>query len=143
MIQICDQKAAFLFAVVAAVIAYLHDCGAIRKALTDYHGLNSLTDISVLALLGSAAISLFVIAPRLSGSPSGLIFWQSIARFQNRSSYEDAVMSQSKASLMREQIGHCYELARICNKKFTLFRVSVWLAAIGLITALASVALSM
>ena len=138
-VVLADQKAAFLFAGLAATLAYLHEKGISRRWLTDPRawGLeNWLAFLAVVGLLGGAALALLVILPRFGGATRGVVYWKAIASFQDSSSYTQHVKSLGQSDLHEAMLSHCFELARIAKKKFRLFHLALWTGSAGLVSAL-------
>ena len=76
-IVLADQKAAFLFATVAAMLAYLQANGVGERWLKDPSSWDFgsvIASISVLGLVVGAMSALLAVLPQLGGNPTGLLF---------------------------------------------------------------------
>lgn len=140
-----DQKAAFLFAAVTAVLAYLHKDGATRRWLVDpsrWQIPDALACLAVLGLVGGAICALLAVAPRFRGSPQGMIYWKAIASFGRAKDYADRVVASEASALTRAKLEHCYELAQICRRKYRAVNIAIWSGSLGLGAAVAYLAFS-
>lgn len=138
-VVLADQKAAFLFAGLAAALAYLHEKGISRRWLVDpgtWGSENWLAFLAVAGLIGGAAFALLVVLPRFSGAARGVVYWKAIAGFEDGSSYAQHVKGLSQSDLREAILSHSFELARIAKRKFRMFHVALWTGAIGLVSAL-------
>lgn len=143
-VVLADQKAAFLFAGLAATLAYLHEKGISRRWLADPRawGLeNWLAFLAVAGLLGGAALALLVVLPRFSGATRGVVYWKAIAGFESGGSYARHVRSLSQGDLHEAILSHSFELAQIAKRKFRVFNLALWVGAVGLVSALLHLAL--
>jgi hypothetical protein len=143
-VVLADQKAAFLFAGLAATLAYLHEKGISRRWLADPRawGLeNWLAFLAVVGLLGGAALALLVVLPRFSGATRGVVYWKAIAGFESGSRYARHVRSLSQSDLHEAILSHSFELAQIAKRKFRVFHLALWTGAVGLVSALLHLAL--
>lgn len=143
-VVLADQKAAFLFAGLAATLAYLHEKDISRRWLTapqTWGVENFLAFLAVIGLLGGAALALLVVLPRFSGATRGVVYWKAIAEFETGNSYAQYVMSLSQHDLHEAILAHSFELARIAKRKFCLFQLALWTGAMGLVSALLHLAL--
>lgn len=137
-IALADQKAVFLFAGVAAMLAYLNNCGATERWLAPVAGWGLPEVLALLASLGlglGALFSLLTVRPRLRGSAEGIFFWKGVLRFGTADGYAAQVLSRSDRDLVRERLLHSFELAAICDGKYAMLRRSFLLGGVGLITA--------
>jgi|GEM_PF-3279913 len=143
-VVLADQKAAFLFAGLAAALAYLHEKGISRRWLADpktWGAENWLAFLAVAGLIGGAALALLVVLPRFSGAPRGVVYWKAIARFKSGGSYAQHVRGLGQSDLHEAILSHCFELARIAKKKFGLFHLALWIGAVGFVSALLHLAI--
>lgn len=133
-----DQKAAFLFTAVIAVLAYLHEKGVTQQWLSDPRNwllADVLAFLAVLGLVIGAICALSVVLPRFRGSAHGLIFWNTIASFPSREEYADRVIKLGASELTQAKLEDCYGLAQICQRKFQAVNLAIWSASIGLLAA--------
>lgn len=145
-IQLADAKASVGFGIISGVLAYLLSNDAVRDVLlhpacTAKFGI---TLIAVLFLIASAMSAFLVIAPRLSSSPgdAGLVFFGDVAGRASGAEYVSDIASRSKPELTVAQLQHCFDVARVCTRKYALLKKSIWLALPGLTLALVAFLIS-
>lgn len=80
-----------------------------------------------LATLGAMG----VVVPRRRGSSRGYIFWEAVAEYEDSTGYSSVVMQLSPEALTRETLHHCYELAKVCRRKYRALNISLRFAALG------------
>lgn len=139
-IRNADQKAAFFFAAMTAILAFLNTQKVSARWLKDireWSFVDGLGFTSMLGLAVGAAILLAVIFPRLRGSRRGLIFFNAIAEYENSTEYADAVLGQSSPDVTRTKLQHCFDLSKICRSKYRMLRIGFWAGSIGAAAALA------
>ncbi|MFZ4768505.1 MAG: Pycsar system effector family protein [Roseimicrobium sp.] len=137
-IQFADQKASFLFAGVASMIAFLHGKGITKLWFKDprqWHIPDALSFITVTGLLLGAILAVFVILPRLGGAARGIVFWNAITLFENGKDYATHVQKCDPAELASAKLEHCHELARVCQRKYRLVGWALWCGGIGLVAS--------
>lgn len=139
-IALADQKAAFLFAVVAAIIAYLVEQKAPLAPITS----GTWTWVGVLGLLAMAVLGItagFVIAtvvPRLKRglrSKPGLIFWEDIAAHPSADDYAAVIRQMSKSQTSDQVRAHCYVLAQIARHKYDHLNRGIITGIVGFVLA--------
>lgn len=133
-----DHKAGFLFAAVATVLAYLHSKGLVGnwfKNPSEWGLLDIISMISIIALVISALATMFVVIPRLQGSPKGIIYWKAIKCYPQKKEFADDVLSTDMLNLIRLKLENCYELADINERKYRMLTVAMWSGCIGLVLA--------
>lgn len=143
-VVLADQKAGFLFAGLAATLAYLHEKGISRIWLTSpktWELENWLAFLAVAGLIAGAMLALFVVLPRFSGAKRGVVYWKAIAGFQDAAEYTYQVRRLGQDDLHDAVLCHCFELARIAKRKLGLFHLALWLGGVGLLSALLHLAL--
>lgn len=134
-IVLADQKAAFLFALVAAVLGYLHQSGVTRILLRGpcrWERIDILAFIAVVSLIVSAIYTLLVVKPRRKGSSKSIISWKAIAKIKDPNAYVERVKNLQTSNLAEAKLEHCHELACICRDKFKAAYVAFWSGTIGL-----------
>jgi hypothetical protein len=137
-IALADQKAVFLFAGVAAMLAYLNNSGATERWLAPVAGWGLAEVLALVASLGlglGALFSLLTVRPRLRGSAEGIFFFKGVLGFGTAESYAEQVLARSDRELVRERLLHSFELAAVCDGKYAMLRRSFLLGGIGLIAA--------
>jgi hypothetical protein len=136
LIRFADEKAGFYFGASAAILYLLFRDG-VQKNWWQWlpsHPVRQTLGLTAMLASGLAcAFALVVVTPRRWGSTSGHIFFGAIAQFRSRDSYADEVMKTPDDELIREKLSHCYELARICGRKYKWLRLQVWSMILGLI----------
>ena len=64
------------------------------------------------------------------------MFWEAIAEYDTGRQYSDELRLLSAATLFQVKAEHCYDLARVCRKKYSMLRAAIWTGAVGLIASL-------
>jgi len=143
-IRFADQKAAFIFTAVATMLAFLHGKGITKLWLKDpraWSFADALAFVAIFGLVVGAITAVIVVLPRRKGSPTGFIFWRSIARFHSAKEYADQVLAAQAADLTNAKLLHSYELAAICKQKFCAVNWAVWSGGVGLLASVVHLAL--
>lgn len=138
-VALADTKAAWTFTVASGLLAYLFSKDVARQTL-----LNAEWSPSHLTLLGgvillilSAFYSSRVVAPRLqSPSHEGIVFFGAVANQPDAQSYVNAVRGYDRQALTEARLKHCYDVAKICQTKYSLLRKAIWFGLPGLVLAL-------
>jgi hypothetical protein len=147
-IALADQKAAFLFTAVSAVLAYLAGKGAFQllgdspRAIWTWPA--SIGLLAALDLVISAALGIAVIAPRLThGHPAmrGLIYWEDICAHDSAVNYAAAFKGLSKAQASEQMQMNCFVLAGVCRKKYRTLHYAIWFATIGFALSIVFIAM--
>jgi len=142
-IQLADTKASWIFALVSALIVFLITSDDFEKF--DLFAVeNCLLVILLLLTFGmliiSAIFAFLVIAPNLrSPSGEGLVFFGSVAKHENSGAYVNKVSGLSEQEMANLRLQHCYDLSKVCSKKYNRLKVSIWLGSIGVLLLVAMV----
>lgn len=138
-IELADQKAAFLFAIVSAISAYV----LTSKFSPFVKPFQWSTPVEWLQLSGKTSVILFVISavscilvvlPRLWRNPKpGLIFWEEIVAVESVEKYAEMACNQTDQSASCEIVNHAYALAGVCKRKYFYLKVAMYLAFLGFI----------
>jgi len=136
-IVMADRKAGILFTLVSAALLYLFT----RFPADPLTWRGGLWLAVVGALVVSAVCAFAVIFPRVRSRHADILFWGGIARFSDAKSYHDAIKRTDEAGLNAAKVRYCYDLARICDRKFRLLKVAMTATALGLILFLIELAL--
>ncbi len=119
-IRLADEKAAFFFGASAAVLYLLFN--SMQKHLASplaSWALSDVVGILAMTILGIACvIGLGVVTPRLGRGGTDLIFFRAIVQFGSRDSYVKEVKALPNDELISEKLGHCYDLAKVCDRKY-------------------------
>lgn len=143
-IQLADAKAGVCFGLISAVLGYLvsnHEVQTLilKPSCTAKFGI---TAMAILLLITAGAYAFAVIAPRLTSSTGeGLVFFGAVARRDSGNSYIVDVASRSFAELTALRLKHCFDTSKVCNRKYELLKVAIWLSLPGLGFALAALLL--
>jgi hypothetical protein len=138
-IRNADQKAIFYFSVCSALLAFEHTQNWARHWIrppSSWSAMDLVTCASMIGLAVAAACFLYVVIPRLGGSPRGLIFFKSVATYTNAEEYVSDVVKRSEADLMAEKLRHCYELAKIASEKYTVLAVGLRIGSVAILCSL-------
>tara|TARA_R110002110_G_scaffold158656_2_gene356158 strand:+ start:12427 stop:13080 length:654 start_codon:yes stop_codon:yes gene_type:complete len=138
-ISLADKKASFIFAVGSAILVYLYEKGTMSLWAIDLKswGIAELVSISAISLLSiSVSFAISVVFPRLGGSKKGFVFWGSIAQYQSASDFSDRAQRLADNDYYRELLRHTYEIAKICNRKYSLLNWSIRIGSVGAIVAI-------
>jgi len=141
-ISLADTKGSWAFAIASGVLVYLFTDNNIREVLLSpslscRFGLVLLTGLLMVA---SAVCSFLVVAPRLSApSGDGIVFFGAVAKHRSATEYIDNVASMSPGSLTHARLKHCFDISRICHRKYVFLRFSIWMGVSGLLGALVTV----
>lgn len=138
-IRLADQKATFFFTGGTALLAFLYKDGVSARWLKPpmtWNILDMTAFVAMAALAVAAFISLLVIIPRTPGSRRGFLFWEAIAEYEAGRNYADDVAQLSSATLLQIKAEHCYDLAKVCRRKYTLLRLGLRVGAVALAASL-------
>ena len=137
-IELADAKAGATFAVSAGILAYLLNKQTILDILKK-HPLDfnfALVVCVIIALALSAALAFWVVAPRRASSKSdGFVFWGTVAQLPSASAFEKRVTDANKSEITMARLSHCFDLSRVCAKKYSLL---IWSMRSGLLGVLLS-----
>jgi len=137
-IRQADQKAAFFFAGATALIAFLYKSNLVHlwlKPSAQWLFGDVVSFIATTALAVSALASAAAILPRLRGSKRGIVFFSAIAECQSTDEYLSEVRKRSTEELLDDKLSHVHELARVCHAKYSVLKVGLWSAAVGVAAA--------
>lgn len=136
-IALADTKAGFVFTGASAVLVYLFNKDDVRSvalhpAWTPACGLLGIA-LFFLTVAGLFAFS--TIAPRLAASGDGVVFYGAVAAHPSARGYRSAVAKLSEAELSDARLIHCYDLAKVCQRKYDALRRSMWMLLPGVAAA--------
>src|SRR5260221_7508073 len=138
-IRNADQKAAFFFAALTTILAFLNAQNVPTRWLKDvrlWSFVDALGFVSTLGLAAGAVTLLAVVFPRLKGSRRGLLFFTAIPEYDTSSGYANDVLGGTGDDLVRARLHHCYELSKVCSSKYRTLRIGFWVGSVGAAAAL-------
>ncbi|MFC4761595.1 Pycsar system effector family protein [Dyella koreensis] len=138
-IRNADQKAIFYFSVCSALLAFEHTQNWSQrwtKLPSEWSALDLVTCAAMIGLALAAACFLYVVIPRLGGSPRGLIFFKSVAAYANAEEYVSDVVKRSEADLASEKLRHCHELAKVASSKYTALAAGLRVGGVAILCSL-------
>ena len=143
-IALADTKAGVIFTLAAGVIGYLLNIDDIQATLLA-PTCSAFFAFSLLALLSLgtvAALAFLVIAPRLaSPSNEGLVFFDSVARRTKGEEYAQDIGAHTEDDLTEARLKHCYDISRVCSRKYGFLKKAIWLTPPSLMFALLTILL--
>lgn len=139
-ISLADTKAAWTFTLTSGALAFLFSKDQLRVLiLAPEWSAGAVLLYSALAFLTlSSLCSFLVIAPRLTTSGEGLVFFRAVAARSSANSYLQSLASTGKAELVSARIEHCYDLSTICTRKYDYLIKAMYLGLPGLWSAILS-----
>ncbi|MDH3595307.1 MAG: DUF5706 domain-containing protein [Rhodospirillales bacterium] len=142
-INLADRKAGIIFTLVVAAGLFLLQRApeAIAALLAGPEPKALLWALIMLALVGAAVSAFSVIFPRIRRQPGGILFWGDITGYAERRDYLARVARERPDELAETKLGYCHDLSGICAAKFRMLRLSMTLAAAGLVLFLVHTAL--
>lgn len=121
-IELADTKAAWAFAIASGSIAYIVG-SELPGFLAIPWSLRWISFIVTVALfLASATYSFLVIAPRLGSSGETVVYFEAVAKRKSADDYVKDVASKNEAELAEARLKHCYDISRICTRKYGFLR---------------------
>ncbi len=137
-ITLADTKAAVIFGVASSLIAFLLAKKNVQDILATLPcGYKTVNVVIVAVLLTSgAAFAASVIAPRLSSSGEGLVYFGDVKKYLDSVSYAEMVERQGQGALARARLQHCYDISRVCWRKYVNLRRAFWLTLAGIVCTL-------
>jgi|Laugresu1bdmlbsd_1035121.scaffolds.fasta_scaffold03129_2 hypothetical protein len=140
-IALADTKAGVIFTLTAGVLGYLINIDEVRAALLApaFSKVFVFSGLALLFLGAAATLSFLVIAPRLSSaSNEGLVFFGAVAARERADQYLQNIAASSEEDLTKARISHCYDVSKICSRKYGLLKKAIWLTPVSLILALST-----
>jgi len=136
-IGLADTKATWTFAVLAGAIAYFASqaplVSVILSGTRPWATILGITGFVGLAL--GAVAAFLVIVPRLSGSRTGMYFFDAVAARSDADAYLDELLPLTEEALLEAKLRHNFEVARVCAGKFRMLRLAMWSGLAGLALA--------
>lgn len=137
-IRLADQKATFLFAGATALLAFLYKNGVSArwlKPVMQWSVLDTVAFVAMTALALGILLALLVVIPRTTGSRRGFLFWEAVAEYETGRQYSDELGLLSSGTLFQVKAEHCFDLARVCRRKYGVLRAAMWAGAAGLLAS--------
>ena len=128
-IALADTKAAWSFALTSGILGYLISVDSLKELLQQplWAPACVLFATVIILLFLSSLCSFLVIAPRLSASGEGLVFFRYVAAESDAASYARAVANASESELTHARIKHSFDLSRVCTRKYDYLIKAMWL----------------
>lgn len=143
-IETADAKAGIVSTLVGGFLAFL----AARQAEVTHQatdGMNlirgleiAVFGISGVCLVASGLFSFSVIFPRLAVRADDLAFWGSISQFQSSELFVQKLDEASADAISDQRIRQCYDLSRVCRRKYETLRIAMAIGAVGFATGIVS-----
>lgn len=132
-----DKKAQSYVAFATTFLIWMHESGNYTPlwslTLENWRLYDVISAISIFMLCSCIFLSLLVLKPDLKGSRKGLIYFGSIAEYENKDDYLSDVSNKNEQGIKTVVLQHVYELAKVCNQKFQKLKLSLYgLAELGL-----------
>lgn len=138
-IALADTKAGLAFAVATGVLSATFASGTRLEVLANpvwSPGYALVVTCAALLLL-SAVFSFLVVAPRLSvRSGEELVFFVHVAQRPNAEAYAAEIGGSSQSKLTGARLRHCFDVSKICTRKYDQLSKGVWFGLLGLVNAL-------
>jgi hypothetical protein len=116
--QLADAKAAVFMAITSGAIAYIVGHYGLTWVNFEHIRLHViLLPVSTILLTFAAGSAFAVIVPRI-GEGSGIIHFRAVAKRTSAKQFASDVLGTSQSEMFDEQMAYCYELARICTRKY-------------------------
>jgi hypothetical protein len=135
-IKFADQKAAFIFAINAALLGYQFRSKAYLMWLKKP---SFWTPLDIICLLGMVllavglAFSSAVVIPSLRKTHKGIVFFRSVSEFADASNYASNVINSAPGRLTREILEHAFDLSKICSSKYWKLVAATWSTSVGVV----------
>jgi hypothetical protein len=137
-VGLADAKATLLFGLLGALIAYLFGREAFHElvfaAPRDWRSAFAITSAVLLAL--GAWFAALVIAPRLWTTGEAIVFFAGVAEHSSGSAYAAKIRASDEEDLLEARLRHCYDVSRVCTRKYNLLRIAIWTGTAGIATSL-------
>lgn len=121
-IRQADQKAAFFFAGLTALLTYLNSLGFTNKWFinpSSWTLIHILSFIATMCLIIGSMCCILTVMPRLGGTKRGVIFFQGICEYEGPFVYSEDILNHTPRQLCNEKYKHTYELSCVCRDKYS------------------------
>jgi hypothetical protein len=123
-----DNRAAILFTLDTAMVGTL----ALRLNSSKFTAYNLLPIVASI-LLGISVIGIAItIFPRLNGPKDSLIYFGSIAKMK-KTEFKDSFVNMTKTRYLDDLLAQCHINAKILDRKFKVFRISLAISMVAVI----------
>jgi len=129
--QLADAKAAVFMAITSGAIAYIVGHYGLAWVNLQHIRLHLiLLPVSTGLLTFGAGSAFSVIVPRI-GDANGIIHFRAVAKRTSAKQFASDVLGTSETEMFEEQMAYCYELARICARKYRWLDRSLFAGVLG------------
>jgi hypothetical protein len=129
--QLADAKAAVFMAITSGAIAYIVGHYGLAWVNLEHIRLHLiLLPVSTGLLTFGAGSAFSVIVPRI-GDANGIIHFRAVAKRTSAKQFASDVLGTSESEMFEEQMAYCYELARICARKYRWLDRSLFAGVLG------------
>ncbi len=137
-IALADSKATLALGVTAGLLTYLFSLPKFHDLIVSpvWKALVVQALISSLFLALSSACAVLVITPRLTPTGEEIVFFGSVAMYASSDSYMKQIARRSDAELTAARIHHCYEISKVCVRKYDMLRRAIWFGCLGVASLL-------
>ncbi|MEJ7925992.1 Pycsar system effector family protein [Sphingobium sp. AN641] len=138
-IALADTKAGVCFGVMSAVVGYLVSQDKVQAfivapACTAQFGIVA---SALLFLIVAAGCAFAVIAPRLdSVTGESIVFFGAVAKRKSGDDYIREIAARSESEMTAIRLKHCFDVSKVCSRKYAFLKAAIWLALPGLALAL-------
>jgi hypothetical protein len=134
-IRLADEKAGFTVTVSSAMLAFLHTQKLLPSLVFEMSFVGFLRFLSVSGLGLAISSAAWVVLPRTTGDPKGIVFWKAIAAMNSSQLYENIIKEMSPEGLSSELARHVYELSSICREKYKRLSFAMHAGSVGLLAS--------
>ncbi len=123
-----DNRAAILFTLDTAMVGTL----ALRLSSSKFTAYNLLPFVASILLGISVIGTAITIFPRLKGPSDSLIYFGSIAKMK-KTEFKDSFVNMTKTRYLDDLLAQCHINAKILDRKFKVFRISLAISMVAVI----------
>lgn len=137
-IALADTKAMIVFGISTSLLAYTiaSDRMAPISLCPVNFGQLALVGAPIILLILSCVFCILVILPRTPTSGEGIVFFGAVAGYKNGEEFRNKIRSCGEAELTDARIRHCYDIARVCTRKYGHLRKGMLIGAAGIVANL-------
>jgi hypothetical protein len=124
-----DSRAAILFTLDTAMVGTL----ALRLSSSIGPGYSPLLLVPFILTVGISILgTVFTIFPRLKGPAESLLYFGSIAKMEKKN-FRDLFKTRTKTEYLDDLLAQCHINAKILDRKFKVFRISLIITMVAII----------